>query len=45
MNKDSFDWNRNMAKSFEFIPSEEFQNDYVLGKFLLEDFQKTRSKK
>lgn len=37
MNKNFFDWNKNIAKSFEFVLSEEFQNNYVLGKFLLED--------
>ncbi|MDO5774620.1 MAG: hypothetical protein Q4P16_09960 [Spirochaetales bacterium] len=37
MNNTAFDWNRNMAKSFEFVPSEEFQNNYVLGKFFLKD--------
>ncbi len=36
-NSTCYDWCLKTAKSFEFIPEEGLRDDYVLGKFLLED--------
>lgn len=35
----SYKWHKENVHSFDFIPSENLLNDYVLGKFLLEDAQ------